>query len=93
MSYTHRPEKPIDPDTAYYNNLAFRAALKEADYETREFIESLIEALAAYMLKRGAPSLIDTARRQASEAIAQIVFKGQFDNLLLGVSFKRGIGE
>jgi hypothetical protein len=84
MSFTYVPEKRIDPDLVYFNNIAFCAALAEVSDETRSVIEDVID-LVAQRLFDGAGYKIskDTARRQASEAIAQIVFSEQFDSLFV----------
>ncbi len=84
MAYTFIPENRIDPRTAYANNVAFQQALIEVSPETRAVIEDVIDALAKKLVA-GSKYMVslDTGRRQASEAIAQIVMAECFDKLFV----------
>jgi len=77
------------PPTAMDNALvcgkikAFREAVDEMDRETQDVMDMLVETLAEFMKSQDHPRLLATAREQAAQVVAQMVWTGKFDSLII----------
>lgn len=84
------PKNPMSSDRAWKNTKAFIAALDDVPSEIRIVLEQCIDQLTdAMMVKAYYGAKRDVLRQQAVLAIAQIIMKGNYDDLLLATIFRR----